>query len=208
MKIKNIIFCISTFLLLGCSQNFKNNKDIISYDKINFKNQFYTGDYIISNKLFIETIDKNCFYSEPYVKQSQKWKTNCPISKIIDNYYKKIKNVENINGKFGGFNLDIKKFEQKEKYFDDFTNSNSEINTLKLYLYTFKNNKKVDSINIYMHKNSIWGDTDNIYYFNKDNIFILELDTDVETGISVSNLNIFSINKNTGNFKLKESFTF
>lgn len=203
MKIRYILYIIGMFLL-GCSRNLK--KENFETDKISFKSSFYMGNSIVSNKKLIHVIDKKCIYSEPYVKQSEEWNRECPVSKISGYYYDKIKKLEQAEGRFGKFDLVIKRFEQKEKYFDGFTNTETEINTLKLCLYTFKNQEKIDSMDIYISKNGIWGEVDQLYYLNGDKIWILELDADVETGISANSWKAYDISENTGKFELRDSF--
>jgi hypothetical protein len=206
---KTTFIIIWIFLFLGCSQNsLKNDVKINKTKKIERQNNskitfesLYMGNPAISNKEMIDNINKNCTYIEPYVEQSEKWKQKCPAFKINEVYFSELKRIKQTKGEFREFTLLVKKHEQTEKYFDHFVGSEQEINTLELALFTLKDKKKIDSLNIYVHKNSIWGNADKIYYLNENNIWTLELDTDVEDGISADNWHLFSINPITGKFE-------
>jgi hypothetical protein len=206
---KTIFIIIWIFLFLGCSQNsLKNNVKINktrrierqNNSKITFEN-LYMGTPAISKKEMIDSINENCRYIEPYVEQSREWQQKCPASKIGKVYFNELKKIRQTKGKLHEFTLLVKKYEQTEKYLDNFVGTEQEIRILKLMLFTLKDEKKIDSLNIYIHKNSIWGDVDKLYYLNENNIWTLDLDTDIETGILADNWHLFSINLTTGRFE-------
>lgn len=185
---------------------FEKNKEAqnSTNDKIVFE-KLYMGDSKASQVNLAGIIDKKCAYYEAYVKQPKKWYQECPVCEMGGNYYNKLKGLKQTEGKFGKFTLLVKRYEHTEKYFDDFAGSEQEISTDKLVLYTLKDKRKVDSLDIYIEKYSIWGTLDKLYYISGNTIWLLTLDTDVETGISIDEWKRYKIDSETGKIKLIET---
>jgi hypothetical protein len=184
---------IIIFVLISC-----NKKENISVNKVSEKivlNREWKGDPLISDSIFVNSINKTCRLNTPFFERSDKRikddNLKCTLSKIKFDYERlnslKVKtSIGNINSNTEIF---IKATRPKNAENADIYNEAT--------LYVEANKKVTDSIIIYYSINFSEALTvkERHYYIDKDNIYLLDIVED-ESGAAVEKWSKYRVNLN------------
>lgn len=196
---KKYIIFFSIFLLISCKQN---AQEKVQIDDKFIINDLWTGDSLISNRDFINSINSSCKIRGTFFNRSANEikddDSKCALSKISFEY-DKLDTVEKVFiGKNNKINLLFKKTLSKK--------INNSDPYHEVTLFSVKDNLPVDSIVIYRTANfsdALITDT-RYFYIKKEKIYLLDITVD-EAGTRIESWQSYDINKNSGKINLINS---